>query len=46
MLDTIKERVEEGQGETIYELGTGGEYNKVPKFSDTRNFAVISLKFK
>jgi len=24
LLETIRERVEEGQGETIYELGTGG----------------------
>ena len=25
ILETIKETVEEGQGETIYEIGTGGE---------------------
>ena len=25
ILETIKERVEEGQGETIYEIGTGGK---------------------
>lgn len=26
ILETIKEQVEEGQGETIYEVGTGGMY--------------------
>jgi len=25
IVETIKERVEEGQGETIYEIGTGGK---------------------
>lgn len=28
LLETIKERVEEGQGETIYEVGTGGKSEK------------------
>lgn len=26
IVESIKERVEEGQGETIYEVGTGGEF--------------------
>ena len=28
LLETIKETVEEGQGETIYELGVGGEFDR------------------
>lgn len=27
IVESIKERVEEGQGETIYEVGTGGEFH-------------------
>lgn len=26
IVDIIKERLDEGQGETIYEIGTGGKY--------------------